>query len=225
MTSLKITRQSLLDGSLHEVARQMLGPGVKFMTPEERHAHIREIVAAAPRPQRVWVFGYGSLMWNPAMHFAERRPALIRGYHREFCLLSKAGRGSPERPGLMLSLEPGGSCHGVAYRLDPAHVETELDVVWRREMFTRSYCPVWVAAHTASGSEHAIAFAADRRHERYRGGLDLDTMAKYLASGAGPIGRCCDYLFDTVRHLREMGIRDRKMEALERRVRTLHASG
>ncbi|HTQ78243.1 MAG TPA: gamma-glutamylcyclotransferase [Burkholderiales bacterium] len=224
MSSHKITRESLLDGSLHEVARQMLGPGVKFMTGEERRAHIREILAASPEPGRVWVFGYGSLMWNPAMHFAERRPALIRGYHREFCLLSKAGRGSPERPGLMLSLEPGGSCHGVAYRLDAGHVETELDIVWRREMFTRSYRPVWVEAQTAAGNAHAIAFAADRKHERYRGGLDLETMAKYLASGAGPIGRCCDYLFDTVSHLREMGIRDRKMETLEKRVRALTAS-
>jgi glutathione-specific gamma-glutamylcyclotransferase len=225
VSSLKITREALLDGSLHELARQMLGPGAQFMTAEERRAHVREILAAAPEPGRVWVFGYGSLMWNPAMHFAERRPALIRGYHREFCLLSKAGRGSPERPGLMLSLEPGGSCHGVAYRLDPGHVETELDIVWRREMFTRSYRAVWVEAQTAAGTAHAIAFAANRKHDRYRGGLDAETMARYLANGAGPIGRCCDYLFDTVRHLRAMGIRDRKMEALEGRVRTLTASG
>lgn len=221
MTVLKITRETLLDGSLHEVARRMLGPGTQFMTPEERHRHIREVLSRAPQPGRVWVFGYGSLMWNPAIRYAERRTARIHGYHREFCLLSKAGRGSPERPGLMLSLESGGSCHGIVYRLAKHEIESELDLVWRREMFTRSYRPVWVAARTARGVSHAIAFAANREHERYLGDLDQATMARYLANGAGPIGRCCDYLFDTVAHLRELGIRDRRMEALERRVRAL----
>ncbi len=219
MTTLRITRETLLDGSLHELARRLLDPGTRFMTPEERAAQIREMLARAPDPRKVWVFGYGSLMWNPAIHFAERRAARIHGYHREFCLLSKAGRGSPERPGLMLSLESGGSCHGVAYRLHPGQVECELDIVWRREMFTRSYRPVWVAARTRRGIAHAIAFAANREHERYRGGLDEPTMAQYLANGEGPVGRCCDYLFDTVSHLREMGIRDRRMERLAQRVR------
>src|SRR6185295_7575731 len=126
------------------------------MTPGERKEHISEVLALAPRPRSVWVFGYGSLMWNPAIRYVERRPALVHGYHREFCLLARAGRGSPERPGLMLSLEPGGSCHGVAYRLPAGAIEDELDVLWRREMMTRSYSPVWVAARTADGISHAI---------------------------------------------------------------------
>ncbi|MEW6689351.1 MAG: gamma-glutamylcyclotransferase, partial [Pseudomonadota bacterium] len=197
-STLRITRANLLNGSLHAAARRMLGPRVRLMTPGERRAHIAEILACAPRPRAVWVFGYGSLMWNPALRYAERRPARIYGFHREFCLLSRAGRGSPERPGLMMSLEPGGSCHGVAYRLHADTVEAELDVVWRREMLTRSYRPVWVAARTARGVAHAIAFAANLEHERYRGGLDEATMARYLARGQGPLGRCCDYLFDTV---------------------------
>jgi len=219
--ALKLTRETLLNGALHAAARRLLGPGVKLMTPEERRAHIREMLEAAPRPASVWVFGYGSLMWNPAIRYAERRPALVHGFHREFCLLARAGRGSPERPGLMLSLEPGGSCHGVAYRLHARAIEEELDVLWRREMMTRSYRPVWVAARTADGIAHAIAFAANQAHERYRGGLGTETMARYLARGEGPLGRCCDYLFDTVAHLRDMGIHDRRMEALAQRVRIL----
>ncbi|MBI1942943.1 MAG: gamma-glutamylcyclotransferase [Betaproteobacteria bacterium] len=221
VVALKITRASLLNGTLRASARRLLGPGVRLMTPQERRAHVAEVLACAPRPRAVWIFGYGSLMWNPALRYAERRPARIHGFHREFCLLARAGRGSPERPGLMMSLEPGGSCHGVAYRLHAGAVETELDIVWRREMLTRAYRPVWVAARTDRGTAHAIAFAANLEHERYRGGLDEETMARYLASGAGPLGRCCDYLFDTVAHLRAMGIRDRRMEALERRVRAL----
>ena len=221
--ALRLTRETLLNGALHAAARRLLGPGVKLMSPQERRAHIREMLETAPRPGGVWVFGYGSLMWNPAIRFAERRPALVHGFHREFCLLARAGRGSPERPGLMLSLEPGGSCHGVAYRLPARGVEEELDVLWRREMMTRSYRPVWVAARTAGGLAHAITFAANQSHERYRGGLGHGTMARYLARGEGPLGRCCDYLFDTVAHLRDMGIHDRRMEALAQRVRALAA--
>ena len=219
--ALRITRETLLNGRLLAAARKMLGPSVRLMTPGERREHIREMLAQAPRPRRVWIFGYGSLMWNPALRYTERRAARVYGFHREFCLLSRAGRGSPERPGLMMSLEPGGSCHGVVYRLPVHAIEQELDLLWRREMLTRSYRPVWVAARTAQGTAHAIAFAANLAHERYRGGLDAETMARYLANGAGPLGRCCDYLFDTVAHLRNMGIRDRRMEALERRVRAL----
>ena len=220
---LRITRETLLNGALLAAARRMLGRKVRLMTPEERREHIREVLVQAPRPRHVWIFGYGSLMWNPALRYTERRAALVHGFHREFCLLARAGRGSPERPGLMMSLEPGGSCHGVAYRLPADAIEEELDLLWRREMLTRSYRPVWVAAKTARGIAHAITFAANLEHERYRGGLDPETMARYLARGEGPLGRCCDYLFETVAHLREMGIRDRRMEVLERMVRTLAA--
>jgi cation transport protein ChaC len=216
---LKLTRESILDGSLHASARALLGPGVRFITDEERAAQVQAMLARAPRPGRVWIFAFGSLMWNPAFRFVERRTARIHGFHRQFCLWARAGRGSPERPGLMLSLEPGGSCTGVAYRLDRREAATELDVIWRREMLTMAYRPVWTTAYTPKGPEPAIAFSANREHERYVPGLDEAVIARYLATGAGPMGRCCDYLFDTVSHLRELGIRDRRLEALEARVR------
>jgi len=219
MSSMKLTRESLLDGTLHAAVRATLGPKVRFMTDAERAAQVRAILARAPRPGRVWVFAFGSLIWNPAFHFVERRTARIHGYHRQFCLWSRAGRGSPERPGLMLSLESGGSCTGVAYRLSPRAAATELDVIWRREMFTMAYRPVWTTAHTPKGPERAIAFSANRNHERYVPGLEAEAVARYLATGAGPMGRCCDYLFDTVEHLRQLGIRDRRLEALEAKVR------
>ncbi|MCG6954302.1 MAG: gamma-glutamylcyclotransferase [Betaproteobacteria bacterium] len=221
MASLKLTRENILSGVLHDSARAMLGAGTRFMTAEERHRQIEAIVARAPHPERIWVFGYGSLIWNPAFHYAERRTARVHGYHRQFCLWARAGRGSPEKPGLMLSLERGGSCHGVGYRLHPKHVATELDVVWRREMLTMAYRPVWVALHTPRGLEHGIAFAVNRAHERYVREMGEEATARYLATGAGPLGCCADYLFDTVAHLCELGIRDRRLEALERKVRAL----
>jgi cation transport protein ChaC len=148
MSGLRLTRESILDGTLHASVRALLGPDARFATDAERRVLVRSILARAPRPGRIWVFAFGSLMWNPAFHFVERRTARIHGFHRQFCLWSRAGRGSPERPGLMVSLESGGSCTGVAYRLDRREAATELDVVWRREMFTMSYRPVWTPART-----------------------------------------------------------------------------
>ena len=123
----------------------------------------------------------------------------------------------------MLSLESGGSCAGVAYRLDKRAAATELDVIWRREMFTMAYRPVWTTARTSQGPEAVIVFSANRSHERYIPGLEEREVARLLATGAGPMGRCCDYLFDTVAHLRQLGIRDRRLESLEAQVRA-HAA-
>ncbi len=219
MSGVKLTRESILDGSIQASIRALLGPDVRLMTDGERADQIESMLANAPDTDNVWVFAFGSLIWNPAFHFVERRVARIHGYHREFCLWSRAGRGSPERPGLMLSLESGGSCTGVAYRLSTEAARTELDVLWRREMATLAYRPVWTPIRTPQGAAHGIVFSANRSHERYVPGLDEDTVAHYLAKGAGPLGRCCDYLFDTVAHLRALGIRDRRLEALEVKVR------
>ena len=224
MSRISLTRESILDGTLHASVRATLGPDVVLMTDTERNAQVRAMLAQAPQPGRIWVFAFGSLIWNPAFHFVERRTARIHGFHRQFCLWARAGRGSPERPGLMLSLESGGSCAGVAYRLAPEAAATELDVLWRREMFTMAYRPVWTTARTPEGPEAVIVFSANRSHERYIPGLEEREVARLLATGAGPMGRCCDYLFDTVAHLRQLGIRDRRLESLEAQVRA-HDAG
>jgi cation transport protein ChaC len=221
MTKYRITRESLLDGSHHARVRAGQGPHVRYMTDEERAAHVAEMLGRAPQPGHTWVFGYGSLMWNPAFHYAERRTARIYGFHRQFCLWARGGRGSPDRPGLMLSIEAGGSCTGVAYRIAPEAACTELDVLWRREMSSRSYRPLWITAYTRRGRVPAIVFAVNRSHERYVPGLDTETVARYLATGAGLNGSCREYLFDTAEHLRELGIRDRRIETLARRVLAL----
>ncbi len=218
-----ITRESLLDGSHHARVRAGQGPHVRYMTDEERSRHVAEMLARAPQPKRIWVFGYGSLMWNPAFHYVERHTARIHGFHRQFCLWARGGRGSAERPGLMLSLESGGSCTGVAYRIAPEAAATELDVLWRREMSSWSYRPVWITAHMRRGPAPAIVFAVNRSHERYVPGLDTETIARYLATGAGLNGSCREYLFDTAEHLLELGIRDRRIEALAHRVRDLRS--
>lgn len=216
-----ITRESLLDGSHHARVRAGQAPNVRYMTDQERYAHVSEMLALAPKRGSVWVFGYGSLMWNPAFRYVERHTARVHGFHRQFCLWARGGRGSAERPGLMLSLESGGSCTGVAYRIAPEAAAAELDVLWRREMSSWSYRPVWITAHLRRRQVPAIAFAVNRSHERYVPGLDTETIARYLATGAGLNGSCREYLFDTAEHLLELGIRDRRIEALAHRVRDL----
>jgi cation transport protein ChaC len=225
MSRYKLTRESILDGSLRASSQALLGTSARSLSDEERMRQIGQALAAGPGSDSIWVFGYGSLMWNPAFHFAERRTARIHGYHRQFCLWARAGRGSPERPGLMLGIEPGGSCNGVAYRIAPELVKSELDVLWRREMNSMAYRPAWVAARTRAGIVNALTFAVNRAHERYIGDLDLASTCGYLAQGAGPLGLCCDYLFETVAHLRELGVKDRHLEVLEAHVRVQCATG
>lgn len=195
-------------------------PGdVRWMPTEEREAQVADMLARAPTPGNLWVFAFGSLIWNPAFEFIEQRTARVHGYRRQFCLWARAGRGSAERPGLMLSLESGGSCAGVAYRLPPGAERLELDLIWRREMAASAYRPVWTRAHTDQGVEWAVAFTANRTHERHAPNLSEDQVVHHLATGVGAMGRASDYLFDTVAHLRKLGIRDRTLERLDARVR------
>ena len=220
-TPLRLTRDTLLDGSWHAALRAAIPGDMRWMDTPEREAQVNGMLARAPDPKRLWVFAFGSLIWNPAFHFAEQRTARVHGWHRTFCLWARAGRGSPERPGLMLSLESGGSCAGVAYRLPPGEERLELDLIWRREMAASAYRPVWARAHTPDGPEWVIAFTANRSHERHAAGLTEHQVAHHLATGVGAMGRASDYLFDTVEHLRRLGIRDRRLERLDTRVRAL----
>ena len=185
---------------------------------DAREASRRGLLARHAPGAAVWVFGYGSLMWNPAFHCAARRPGLVYGYHRRFCLWMTMGRGTPDIPGLMLGLERGGSCRGVALKIAPHHVESETTILWRREMMTGTYQPRWVSVHTEDGPLAAIAFVANHGHPRYSGRLDLDTMVRAIALARGRLGHCRDYLRQTVRHLDELGIGDGPMHRLLRRV-------
>lgn len=214
-----LTREAILDGSIreyifrHPELRRMVLPD------EERMASLRATLAEAPAKGDVWVFGYGSLIWNPAFHFVEKRTARIHGYHRRFCLWTPLGRGTMDNPGLMLGLERGGACRGVIFRIAEDAVETELDILWRREMFTGAYRPTWMSAQSHGESFSAIAFVINREHSRYAGRLSDDQVAHHIATAEGPMGACRDYLFETVAHLTELGIRDRGLEAMAAKVR------
>ena len=164
-----------------------------------------------------WLFAYGSLMWNPDFSYVEARPALLRGYHRRFCLYSRDYRGTPERPGLVLGLDRGGSCHGIAYRL-ARDGGAALDRIWAREMTGRVYEMRQVAPRTADGPVAAHACVVRRASPDYAGRLSVEAAAALLANAVGGRGSGRDYLAKTVRHLTALGIRDRLLHRIEAQV-------
>ncbi len=214
-----ITRESIRNGFFQNIAAEAERCGYfRPLSAAERRASWQAILAEAGPETEVWVFAYGSLMWNPAFHYAERRPGTVYGYHRRYCMWSGIGRGSPERPGLMLGLDRGGSCRGVVYRVAPESIEEELDIIWAREMLSGAYRPRWLTVRTSDGPIRAIAFVINRDHERYAGRLPMQTVVRHLATAKGRLGSCRDYLASTVAHLETLGIRDGTMHDLLRRV-------
>jgi cation transport protein ChaC len=214
----QITREALRDGTLLALARAAMPPGTIIRSDAEIEADLDRTLARHPAEADVWLFGYGSLMWNPAIHFIERRAAQVQGWHRRYCLWLHGGRGSPENPGLMLALERGGSCGGVLFRIAAAEARSELLLAWRRELFTDAYHSRWVIARTAGGPVPAVTFVANRAHLRYAGRLDEASVAARLASATGSLGSCVQYLAATLDTLHSMGLRDRSLERLQRLV-------
>ncbi|MEC9347860.1 MAG: gamma-glutamylcyclotransferase [Pseudomonadota bacterium] len=220
----KITRDTLLRRE-HEVRIQEAERlGLIQRLPEEARLASRDRALRAFGDDPVWVFGYGSLIWNPAIHFVERRPARIYGLRRRFCIEMPMGRGTPEQPGRMLALDRGGCCDGIAYRIAPEAAEQELDLLWRREMLASTYRPVMVRCHGADGVFRAVTFAMNRRHERFCT-ADFDTVARSIAVAEGFLGSCVEYLDSTRQHLREVGLVDGYLERMARRVAELRSAG
>jgi len=194
------------------------GPTHLYLTDAERAESLAATMADCRARQPVWIFAYGSLIWKPEFSFAERRIGRLHGYHRQFCMLVKRFRGTPEEPGLMLALERGGSCRGVVYRLAQRERDQALGAIWARELLTAAYEPRWVDVRTAGGTERAITFTMNRAHERYTGRLGEAEVADRLARACGHVGSCAEYLLETVDHLEELGIRDRRLWRLQRLV-------
>lgn len=214
-----LTREALRSG---EVARRLYAQrphAHAFLSDEERQRSLASVLEVIEQDEDVWVFGYGSLIWNPAFHYDASCVSTVYGFHRSFCLWTFLGRGSEENPGLVLGLEAGGSCRGVMFRVPSQYVASELDVLWRREMLSGAYRPVWVDARTKDGEVRALTFAINRDHERYAGRLQRDVVVRAIATAQGPLGPCAEYLFETASHLEALGIGDRTLSALARHVR------
>lgn len=211
-----LTRDHLVPGSDH-FAQLRAGLSSLIWSDEAIAASLAETLARAPATAGagdIWLFAYGSLIWNPLFPVAEERIARVHGLHRSFCIWTRVGRGTPERPGLVLGLDAGGACKGVALRLEAAIARAELDLVWRREMLTGAYRPVWVRARTSRGDIDAIAFVANRASASYAGRLPEAEVCATITGARGLIGTCGDYLRQTHEGLLSRGIRDRTLERL-----------
>lgn len=225
---LPVTRENLSSGSLARLVAERNDDKTRLASDEELLASRRALVPDDADTSDIWVFGYGSLIFNPVMDYVERARGRIYGHHRRFCLWTRLGRGSPDCPGLVLALDRGGSCTGVAYRLNPDVAIAELDLLWRREMVTLAYRASWLTfhpdGHNDGAGKRAISFVSRPEHENFASPMTLDQEADVIASASGFIGPCRDYLFDTVKALEADGISDPHLKKLQRAVERRLAS-
>jgi cation transport protein ChaC len=169
-----------------------------------------------------WVFGYGSLMWRPGFDYVERKTAVVRGYHRRLCIYSHVHRGTPERPGLVLGLDRGGSCRGVAFRVPGENREATIAYLRERELVTSVYVEKWISIRLdRGGGARALAYVVDRGHHQYAARLDREASLRLVAQGVGQSGANPDYVLNTAQHLVELGIRDNDLMWHSERLRSL----
>tara|TARA_R110002072_G_scaffold188462_2_gene345229 strand:+ start:81 stop:716 length:636 start_codon:yes stop_codon:yes gene_type:complete len=183
-----------------------------------RTANLHETMAASPDPDSLWVFAAGSLIWDPRFEPAETRKAMLGTYRRAFSFWTIRARGSFERPGLGLALEPGGRCAGVVFRVPDAGRDEILDALWRREMSGGVYVPTWAKATTAEGDVWALGFVANRQHQNYAGQLPVKMSARIIATALGTRGTCHEYLSLLVEALNHHDLEDHETRELHEHV-------
>lgn len=193
------------------------------LTPEQMRSSLEATLdhwgGRIPR-DGVWVFGYGSLIWNPDLDYDRRIQVRVFGYHRRLCLRSVLNRGTPECPGLVAGLDRGGSCAGVAYRLPAANLRAQFERLWEREMFMGSYAPRWLQTHRLGQGDRlqALAFVVRRDAVNYTRDVTEAELVDVLSRARGRYGTSLDYLRHTVNALRAEGMHDPHFERLARKV-------
>lgn len=220
------------DGAMAMLTREAINSGAylehfesqpNLWTCERIQSSLTETLQARPADaENTWIFAYGSLMWNPVVEFEKRRTATLHGWHRSFCLRMVAGRGSPEGPGRMLALQPGGHTQGVALKLPPATLDDELRLIWIREMVLGSYRPTWASITLDDGTEtHALAFVADESREQFEPDSRVATVAPLIGTAAGKFGSNTEYLLKLHEALIECGLQDSYIEELASEIERL----
>jgi cation transport protein ChaC len=176
----------------------------------------------------LWVFAYGSLMWRPDFDFLERRPARLIGAHRALCVYSFVHRGTPEKPGLVLGLDRGGNCRGIAYRVAAGRRRETIAYLRGREQVTMVYRevtrPVWLDDDPQQGVP-ALCYMVDRGHEQYAGRLTLERQLHFVRQGHGRSGNNRDYVLAAVKEIERQGFRDEQLHLLAERLKGPHEAG
>jgi len=225
-----LTRDAIYNGAYLDAFRSH--PGPPCWSEAQIDASMEAALAQQPRQsqqpsQDVWLFAYGSLIWNPLIHVDQRQPATLQGWHRSFCMRMISGRGSVDVPGRMLALRSGGSTAGIALKLAAATLRDELRLVWRREMVHGLYHPIWIDAQLVNEPNGltvpVLAFAADPvvSHPYFEEDDAIATAAPIIAAATGHLGSNRDYLLQLDAALKEHGIRDDYIIDLSTAVRAL----
>lgn len=206
MRTLRLTRDLV-----NKIPKSIPDPGPiagidEIHTEDVQADTLRTVLEGRPDQDAFWLFAFGSLMWNPESTFEEHRRARVKGWHRQFCLGPDTRyRGNPESPGLMLTLDHGGFCEGVAFRLGESDLLESVQSLIAREP---PIPPVWVDAETAEGDIRALAFVCIPDGIGYVGDLTPEDTARQIAPAVGMFGSMADYVLNTASHLEEMGIQD-----------------
>jgi cation transport protein ChaC len=211
---LAVTRERLEDGSIMAAFRASAPPGAGLRSVEDLAASLDAALSSHPAGADVYVFGYGSLMWNPAFDYLDAEPATVAGWHRRFCIRLYMARGAPETPGLMLALDRGGTCEGVVFRISGQRAREELALLWQREMLSGAYEAEWVTVSGAVRDVAALTFVVNRQHRRYAGDLDDNQVAHFIATGRGRLGTCAQYFENTVAALKKFALEDAGVERI-----------
>jgi cation transport protein ChaC len=196
-------------------------PGPEPGTIEHTDDDFEEMAAAVLAehdPDHLWVFAYGSLIWNPEFQVEEQKRAVARGWHRSFCLKLTRWRGTRELPALMLALDRGGTCVGIAFRLPAGDNHRQVVQLLRREIDANppTNIPRWIEVSTTEGRLKALAFVASPKGSAYAGRRPLPEVAHVLARAAGHWGSAAQYAFRTISKLEEHGIRDRNLWQIQK---------
>jgi len=218
-----MTRGAL--GRIDERARQASYPADWRRSDQQIEQTWRNFLSSRTPPSDLWVFAYASLMWDPGFHYAEIRLADIVGYQRRFTVKAEAGRGSPGRPALAMSLEQQpGRCRGLVFRIAADLVEAETEILWRRELMVCSYIPTMELVATPQGSVTAVVFASDTSDPKYVGELPLHETAAIIARGEGTGGTNRAYLEQIVDGLKAIGVEDPYVEQVLEQVNMIAPS-
>jgi cation transport protein ChaC len=215
-----LTREALRSGTYLEHFDPL---PVEIRWSEERmRESLRDILEAQPADGAIWVFGYGSLIWNPLLNFDESCWGRLDGWHRSFCIRSLVGRGSADAPGRTLAVEESGSTDGVVLRLSTDTLDEDLWCLWVRETFSGIYAPVWAPVALEDGRiVSAILFTADREHPLFETDASVETIAPLIAKAVGPLGTNADYVLKLHDALRAKGLADPYVDALAAALRRL----
>ena len=215
----KLTKENISKGQLGDKIKTISGSD-KVLTTKELINARRNIIPDKGIGEDIYIFAYGSLLWNPTVDYEEECLAKIYGFHRSFCMKTNLGRGSFKKPGLMLGLDRGGSCRGSALKLKKSEAIKNIDILFRREMVTGAYKPKLLKTILEDGRKvMSLAFTVDKKHKNYFQNKAIRTKATMISNAHGFLGTCEEYFSNTLQSLSELNIVDSEMIAISKHLK------